>query len=160
MKPRLRLWIVVAALVVLHFVLHVGLGLGPAAPDLLTVALLIGARESGLGTAAGLGLGFGLLEDALSVLSFGSNSVALTVVGVAGSVSRDLFVGDSLVFLASYFWLGKWAREVLRWVMVREELRQPFVEQILLQAPIGALYAAAVGVLVVMFSGLWHEAPR
>jgi len=160
MRSRVRVWIVVASLVVLHFVLHVGFGLGPAAPDLLTVALLIGARETGLGTAAGLGLAFGLLEDALSVLSFGANSVAMTVVGTAGGVSRDLFVGDSLVFLASYFWIGKWVRELLRWVVVREELRHPFVDQILVQAPIGGLYAAAVGVVIVTLSGLWREAPR
>src|SRR5690606_29619080 len=33
-------WILVGALVIAHFVLHVGLGFGRGAPDLLTIALL------------------------------------------------------------------------------------------------------------------------
>ena len=80
MKTDARIWLLFAGLALMHLLLHVGFGIGRAAPDLLTVALLLGAREVGMGRAAGMGLLFGLLEDALSVLSFGANSVAMTIV--------------------------------------------------------------------------------
>lgn len=84
MKTDARIWLLFAGLALMHLLLHVGFGIGRAAPDLLTVALLLGAREVGMGRAAGMGLLFGLLEDALSVLSFGANSVAMTIVAVLG----------------------------------------------------------------------------
>ena len=119
MRSRALVWFVVAGLFLLHFLLHVGMGLGRVAPDLLTVALLLAAREVGVGTAAASGLVLGLLEDALSVLSFGANAVAMSIVGLLGAVTRDLFVGDSLFFLVSYFVAGKFVRDLLR-VLVRK----------------------------------------
>jgi rod shape-determining protein MreD len=160
MRSRALVWLVVTALFVLHFLLHVGLGLGNGAPDLLTVALLLAAREVGLGVAAGTGLVFGLLQDALSVLSFGANGIAMTVLGAAGAATRDLFVGDSLFFLASYFVAGKVLRDFIHWVVVGEALRQPFTDQVLTQGLVGGVYAAATGILVMALTGLWREAPR
>lgn len=159
MRTDLRVWILVASLFILHFLLHVGFGLGPEAPDLLTVALLLVAREVRMGAAAATGLAFGILEDALSVLAFGANSMALAVLGSLGALTRDLFVGDSLLFLASYFVLGKWLRDLVHWVMVGDALRQPFVDQVVVQGLLGAVYAAAVGILVMALTGLWREAP-
>jgi rod shape-determining protein MreD len=157
MRTGTRVWVVVATLVLLHFLLHVGLGVRHGAPDLLTVALLLAAREVGVGTAAGLGLAMGLLEDALSVVSFGANAVAMTAVGLLGAVTRDLFVGDSLVFLVSYFVIGKWVRDLVAWLAMGEALRQPFADQVLVQGLLGGLYAAVVGIAVMAVSGLWRE---
>ncbi len=160
MKARARVWVVVVTLVLLHFLLHVGLGVRSAAPDLLTLSLLMAAREVGVGSAAGVGFLFGILEDSLSVLSFGANAVSMTVVGILGAVTRDLFVGDSLVFLSSYFVVGKWVRDLLTWLMMGEALRQPFTDQVVVQGFLGGVYAAAVGILVMAVSGLWRETPR
>lgn len=160
MRSPVLVWIVVAGLFTLHFVLHVGMGIGDAAPDLLTVALLLAAREVPLGAAAGTGFVFGLLEDALSVLSFGANSVAMTLLGGLGALTRDLFVGDSLLFLVSYFVVGKWLRDLMHWVVVGEGLRQPFTEAVLIQGTLGGIYAAAVGILIMAVTGLWREAPQ
>ncbi|RMH21225.1 MAG: hypothetical protein D6701_02715 [Gemmatimonadetes bacterium] len=147
----------VPALAVLHFVLHVGFSLGAVAPDLLTVALLVAAREVRMGTAAGLGLLFGLLEDAYSVLSFGANAFALTVVGAAGARTRDLFVGDSLLFALSYMFFGTWARQALHWMVVGADVRAPFVQTVLLGAPLEAAYAAVVGAVVLWaFGSSWE----
>ncbi len=157
MKTRPLLWVVVGLFVVLHLFLHVGLGLGAVAPDLLTVALLLLAREVKVGVAAGTGFGLGLLEDALSVLSFGANAVAMSVTGALGALTRDLFVGDSLIFLVSYFALGKWLRDLLHWLVVGQDLRQSFVDQMLVQGSLAALYAAAVAVLALALTGLWGE---
>jgi rod shape-determining protein MreD len=160
MKAGARVWVVVAALVLLHFLLHVGLGVQHGAPDLLTVALLLAAREVGVGTAAGVGLAMGLLEDALGAVSFGANAVAMTVVGLLGAVTRDLFVGDSLLFLVSYFVIGKWVRDLVGWLAMGEALRQSFADQVLVQGFLGGLYAAVVGIAVMSVSGLWREASR
>jgi cell shape-determining protein MreD len=147
-----RTWILVVALVVLHLFLHVGLGYGRGAPDLLTIGLLLAAREVGLCGAAATGLFFGLLEDALSVLAFGANTVAMTAVGILGAFTRDLFVGDSRLFAISYFFVGKWLRDFIHWIMVGEDLRQPFVDQVVVQGATGGAYAAAVGLVVVMLA--------
>lgn len=145
MSRRPVVWVLVGILVLLHFVLHVGFGIGRAAPDLLTIGLLLLARDVGIGTAAGVGLVFGLLEDSLSVLVFGANSVAMTAIGILGALTRDLFVGDSRFFVVSYLFFGKLTRDSIHWVLVGEDLRQPFSEQVLVQGGTGALYAAAVG---------------
>lgn len=160
MKGRPGVWLVGMGLVLLHFLLRVGLGIGEAAPDLLVVALLLMSRKTGLGVAAGMGFALGLLEDALSILAFGANSVALTVLGILGGTTRDLFVGDSLFFLVSYFVLGKLARDVLHWVLVGEALRGPFVADALLGGLLAGVYAAVVGIVVMSLTGLWREAPR
>ena len=96
----------------------------------------------------------GLLDDAFSVLAFGSNTFALTLLGMGGARTRDLFVGDSLFFLTSYLVLGKWVRDLLHWVAVGEGLREPFVDTMLIQSPISAVYAGVIGLLVIAISGL------
>jgi cell shape-determining protein MreD len=144
-------------LVIAHFVLHVGFGYGRGAPDLLTIGLLIAAREVGLGPAAVVGLVFGLLEDALSVLAFGANSVTMTAIGIAGAFTRDLFVGDSRFFVVAYFFAGKWMRDLLHWLMVGEGLRQPFVGEVLLQGTLAAAYAALVGTVLLSVTGRMGE---
>lgn len=157
MRSSWRLWGTVVVLVLLHFLLHLGIGLGPVAPDLLTVALLLAAREVGTGTAAGIGFVFGLLEDAFSVLAFGASTLALTLVGAAGARTRDLFVGDSPVFLVSYLFLGKWARDLVHWAMVGDNLREPFVQAMLVEGSIAAAYATGVGLVAMTMSGAWWE---
>lgn len=154
---RTTLVLVVGGLAVLHFLLHVGFGVGLAAPDLLTVGLLLAAREMRSGWAAGLGLAFGLLEDALSVLAFGANAVTMALLATAGARTRELFVGDSLTFAVSYFFIGKWLRDIVHWFLVGDELRRPFLEQAVLQGFAGAAYAAVVGVAVLLVTGMSTE---
>ena len=118
-----RIWVLVGVLFVVHFFLHVGVGFGRGAPDLATIALLLAARDVGLGRAAALGLAFGLLEDALSVLAFGANAIAMTIVGVGGALTRDVFVGDSRLFLVWYLLVGKWLRDLVHWIAVGSDVR-------------------------------------
>jgi len=151
-------WIVVVVLFVLHFVLHIGLSYGRGAPDLLTLGLLIAARETSLGRASVLGLFTGLLEDAMSVLAFGANSIAMTIVAVGGAITRDLFVGDSKHFLPAYVFAGKWTRDLVHWMSVGSEVRQSFVEQVVVQGAIGSAYIAAIAVLMSRALGAWGEA--
>ena len=148
-----RVGLVTVLLVVFHFFLRLGLGLGSVAPDLLTLGVLVAARELRTASAAAVGVFLGVLEDSFSILAFGGSTVALAVIGVVGSRTRDLFVGDSLVFLVSYLMLGKWSRDLLQWWVVGEGVREPFVETILIQAPISAIYLGAVGLIAVAATG-------
>jgi rod shape-determining protein MreD len=148
-------WGVALLLPVLHFLLHVGLGVGAWAPDLLTVGLLVTARQVRTGTAAGVGFALGLLEDALSILSFGANTMALTLVGILGARSRELFVGESVAFLASYLALGTWLRGAIHWLLTQESPREEAVRVLLVQAPAAAAYAAVVGTLLLLVTGVW-----
>ena len=153
MNRRSVLGILVPLLVVLHFLLHVGFSLGKSAPDLLTLALLLAARETGMGAGAALGFLFGLLEDAFSVLAFGASSLAMAVVGILGSRTRDLFVGDSLLFLFVYLTLGKILRDLIYWVVAGASARGPFMDVILTDGGLGGLYMAAVGSLLLFIFG-------
>ena len=144
----------------LHFGLHLSLALGKSAPDLLVVALLIAAREVGVGAGAGLGFFLGLMDDAFSVLAFGANTFALTLLGAVGAKTRDLFVGDSLNFIVSYLVLGKWCRDLLHWIAVGESLREPFVDAMLINSPLATVYAAVIGLGVVFFSDIGWETVR
>lgn len=155
---HLRGWVVAIALVILHFLLHVGLSYGREAPDLLTLAVLLLARDLSVGRASVVGLAFGLLEDALSVLAFGANSMAMTLVAIGGAATRDLFVGDTRLFLVSYVFIGKLTRDLIHWAAVGEGLRQPFVEQVVIEGGIASLYLAAVGLVVAELWGAGAEA--
>lgn len=158
MTSRGWLWTIVTLLAVVHLLLHVGFSYERGAPDLLTLALLLAARDGGVGRASALGLFFGLLEDALSVLAFGANSVAMTIVAIAGALTRDLFVGDSRFFLVSYLLIGKWVRDLVHWIAVGEGMRRPFVEQVLVDGGMASVYVAIVGVLVVGLTGVGRDA--
>jgi len=158
-RSRTPTFLLVLVLVVLHFLLHVGLGLGREVPDLLTVALLLLAREVGMGAAAGWGFFFGLLEDAFSVLAFGANALALTLVGILGARTRDLFVGDSMLFLVAYLGGGKWVRDLIHWIAAGPGVREPFGRAILLDASVDALYVAALGTVLLVLVRRVREVP-
>lgn len=155
---RLRVALVVVGLVLLHFLLHVGIGWGAAAPDLLTLAVLLAAREVRMAWGALVGFGLGLLEDALSVLAFGASSVALTVVGAMGARTRDLFMGDSRYFAVTYLFVGKWLRDLIHWVAVGDGMRDPFVSSVLVSSSLSAAYMAVVGLAVLtLFAVSWES---
>lgn len=153
MTSAVRFWGVVALLVATHFLLAVGLGIQRGAPDLLLLSLLLAVREMRVGWAASLGLFLGALEDAFAVLSFGANALAFVVVAIVGSRTRDLFVGESGVFIVGYLALGKVARDLIHWLAAGEGARDPFVESVLLQGGVAALYLAGVGSLVALLAG-------
>ncbi len=150
MSRRPILTIMVPILVIVHLFLHLGLGIGAGAPDFMTVALLLAAREMRMGWAGGLGFLFGLLEDSFSVLAFGANTLALTVVGILGARTRDFFVGDSFLFYFLYFTLGKLLRDLIHWLVAGEGIREPFLNAVVVDGTVAALYGAVFGVLLLL----------
>ncbi len=153
MNRRTVLGLIVPLLVLLHFFFHVGLSLGNGVPDLLTLALLLAAREVSLGWGGGLGFFLGLLEDAFSVLAFGASTLALTVVGILGARTRDLFVGDSLLFFFVYLSVGKVLRNLVYWIVADATVRGPFLDSVVVQGGLASVYMALVGVLLVAVLG-------
>ena len=106
-------WTFIGILILLHLVLRLALGLS-IVPDLLVVAALLGGRRLGGWQAALYGLLLGVLADSLALISFGATSVAFVVVCYIGSRSRNLFEGDSYLFIAFYAIMGAWLVEVIR----------------------------------------------
>ncbi len=147
MGTRWAFWVFVAILVLLHFLLHLGLGLGAVAPDLLTVAVLLAARVLPGAPAALLGLLLGLLQDALALRSFGAEAVTQAVLGFVGAHSRDFFVGESAAFVGIYVFVGKWVHDLLFWLLARPGGGSAVLARLFVQAPLAALYAALCGVV-------------
>ncbi len=136
-------WILVLLLVTVYFFLHLALGLGVVVPDLLTIALLLAARRMRAPSAAALGLLLGLLRDSLSLVAFGADTVTLTLLGYLGSRSRDLFVGDSLLFVGVYLTAGKLLHDLVFYLMAGSALGGGIM-RFVVQLPL-VLYAAVAG---------------
>lgn len=149
MKNGWAFWLFIVLLVVLHFVLHLTFGIAEWAPDLLTLAVLLAARQLTGGLAAGVGFMVGLLEDAVSLGAFGAAAIAQTAVGYVGARSRDLFMGESLLFLTIYFFLGAWLQDALYYAVAPAVRRGEPVEALLVYAPLEALYVSVAGVLAI-----------
>lgn len=141
-RPTYAFWVFIGILVFLHLALHVGFGLENGAPDLIAVATLFGARRLRGTGAALLGLGLGVLEDALALGAFGASAFALSIVAFLGARSRDLFEGDSLLFVAAYVFLGKVLRDA-----IYVAITQANWGTMLTSTPIAALYAAGAGLV-------------
>jgi cell shape-determining protein MreD len=139
----------IALLVVLHFFLRVGLGLGWMAPDLLVVGVLLAARRIGGGWAAGLGVLLGVLDGAVIEYTMGASAVALAILAYLGSRSRDVLAGDSPVSLVLYLFAGKWLYDVLMFIVLAATATAPPASALLLVSPLSALYAAGAGLLAV-----------
>ena len=122
---------------------------------LIIIAAAMAAADAGQTSAPGAWRGdllfllAGLCFAGYMVLNRLWNLTVMQVLMSVPVVNGLVYVPIWAVFLASYFWLGKWAREVLRGVIVREVLRQTFVQQILLQALYQGLLPNLVGLLLV-----------
>ena len=139
---------VVVGLIVAHLLFRVGFGLQNQVPDLMLLALLMASRSLSIRAGAALGFFLGLVEDSFSMLSFGASAFAMTVVGTAGAQVRHLFVGRSVFFQSTYFFLGKWTRDVLAWLVSDGSSRQDFLDHVLIESPLMALYVAAAGIAI------------
>jgi len=143
-------WVFIFLIILAHFVLHLAIGLGDRAPDLLTVAVLLGARRLRGAHAALLGFVLGVLNDALSLVAFGAEAVVLSLLGFLGARSRDLFEGDSMLFVGFYVFLGKWLHDVIYQFLARGVPHGETASFLLVHAPLAALYAAGAGVLALI----------
>jgi rod shape-determining protein MreD len=142
-------WTFIVVLVLLHLLLRLALGL-TVVPDLFVVALLLGARRLGCAGAALLGLVLGILADSLALIAFGATAVAFVVVGFLGSRSRNLFEGDSYLFVAFYAFIGAWLIEAIRFVVGGALARGVQPLALVSEGALSALYTAAAAIIAMM----------
>ncbi len=62
-------------------------------------------------------------------------------------------MGDSIYFLPSYFFVGKWLKDLVYWMVAGDAVRGPFLQGILVESPLAAVYAALVGTVVATLTG-------
>jgi rod shape-determining protein MreD len=139
-------WTFIAVLILLHLTFRVGFGLA-VVPDLLVVSALLGARRLGSAAAAGYGLALGILADSLSTVAFGATAVAFVVVCYLGSRSRNLFEGDSFLFILVYVFVGAWIAELIRFLVDGSVQRGEAWMSLLTMTPLLALYTGIAGFL-------------
>jgi rod shape-determining protein MreD len=139
-------WTFLVILVLLHLTLRLALGI-MLVPDLIVVALLLGARRLNGAAAAGLGLVLGILADSLALVAFGATAVAFIIVGFLGARSRNFFEGDSYLFVLVYGFLGAWLIEVIRLFVGGSLARGLEPMSLLTVAPLTALYTALAAVV-------------
>lgn len=141
-------WLLLLFLVVLYFVLHLGFGYGAVVPDLLTIALLLAARRLRPASAAAVGFTLGLMRDSLSLVAFGVDAIALTILGYLGARSRDFFIGESLVFVAVYLTVGKLLHDVIYYLIAGPALGDAGL-RFFSQLPL-VIYAAGAGLTALL----------
>ena len=153
----LRVAVVFALLVLLHYTVRPLLG-GRAPLDFLVIAMLIAAVRLRPGLAALLGLVVGLATDALTP-SFGSGALALSVVAYAASWLKAVFFADNVILHAFFFFVGKWAFDVVYVLAERNRGAYEMATQIALWSPLAAALTAVTGIVVLLLFRGMLEAP-
>src|SRR4051812_50116613 len=92
--------------VVLHYTLRPLLG-WRAPMDFLVLALLLASVRVRPATAAVIGFALGLVSDSLAPDALGAGAIAMTVVGLAPSYFRAVFLPDILVFNPFFFFFAR-----------------------------------------------------
>ncbi|HEX2718164.1 MAG TPA: rod shape-determining protein MreD [Gemmatimonadaceae bacterium] len=136
-------------LVVLHYTLRPVLGWRTSV-DFLVLALLLASVRMRPGAAAVLGFAIGLVADSLSVGSFGSAALAMSVVGFAASWLRAVVFAENLVLHALFFFAGKWLFDILFLIVERRVRGLDLVFQLFIWSPLTAMVTALAGIVVVI----------
>jgi rod shape-determining protein MreD len=148
-RRRLKTLAVFAALVILNYTVRPVLG-WRVSMDFLVIALLLMAVRLRPGSAALLGFVTGLMADSLAPTSFGAGALAMTAIGFGASWLKAAFFADNVVLHATYFFLGKWAYDVVHVVAERRAGVTEVAAQLLVWSPLSALLTAGTGVLIML----------
>ncbi|MFN2398544.1 MAG: rod shape-determining protein MreD [Gemmatimonadaceae bacterium] len=151
MKPSevVRTLIAFAMLVVLHFTVRPLLA-WRASPDFLVIALLLVAIRVRPGSAAVVGFFVGLVTDSLSLHAFGAGALSMSVVAFVASWLKAVFFADDLSLNAFFFFLGKWAFDLLYLVVARQPSSDSVLMQMLVWFPLSAAVTALAGVATLL----------
>lgn len=148
-RRALALTITFGVLVVLHYTVRPLLG-WRAAIDFLVIAVLLLSVRMRPGAAAALGFFTGLISDALTPATLGAGALAMTVVGFAASWLRAVIFADNVVLHAFFFFVGKWAFDLIYLVVARGAPPMELLAQAGVWSPLSAALTAAVGVFVML----------
>jgi rod shape-determining protein MreD len=110
--------LMILLLAFLHFLLGPLFDSWFFSPNLLVCGVLLAARQIRPAGAASLGFVMGLIEDAMVVSHFGLAALLLLLLGYLGSLTRDLFVGEELLFMGTYLFVGTWLYEAAAFLAI------------------------------------------
>lgn len=130
-----------------------------ALPDFLVIAVLLAAVRVRPGVAGALGFVVGLLADSLVPTTFGVGAFALTVIGFTASWLKAVFFSDNVVLHAFFFFVGKWAYDILYTLMARRDGALDMLTQVVVWSPLSAALTALVGLVVLVLFRSMLESP-
>lgn len=136
-------------LVLLHYSLRPLLG-WRASPDFLIIALLLVAIRVRPGTAALLGLVMGLVSDSLELHAFGAGALAMSLVGFGASWLKAVFFADDILLNAFFFFLGKWAFDVIFLFAEHRLSGGELLLEILVWSPLKGAITALFGLITLL----------
>ena len=145
----LRTLLAFTLIVLLHYTVRPFVG-WRAEPDFLTIALLLAAVRMRPGPAAVTGFLLGLARDAHMLEGFGSSAISLAFVGFGAAWLKAAFFADNLALNGFFFFLGKWAYDVLFFVVERRLAGAELAIQIGVWSPLSAAVTALAGVLLLV----------
>jgi len=136
-------------LVLLHYTLRPLLG-WRAPMDFLVLALLLASIRVRPAAAALIGLAIGLVADSLTPESLGAAAIAMTIVGYLASWLKAVFFADNLALNAFFFFLGKWAFDIIYFIVEGRLGGIELIQQLLLWSPLSAAATAVAGILLLL----------
>ncbi|MFN8667318.1 MAG: rod shape-determining protein MreD [Gemmatimonadaceae bacterium] len=158
MQRGLRTALLFVALIAMHYFLRPLLG-WRVSMDFLVVAVLLVAVRVRPGVAALIGFALGLVADSLAPATFGASALAMTLVGFSASWLKAVFFSDNVFLHAFFFFVGKWAFDVLFVLAARQGGVYDMATQVALWSPLAAALTAVTGVLVLLLFRGMLEAP-
>ena len=144
-----RAIVVFGLLLVLHYTLRPLLG-WRAPIDFLIIAVLLAAVRVRPGSAALAGFVLGLATDSLNATGFGAAALAMSVVGFAASWMKAIFFADNLALNGFFFFIGKWAFDIVFTIAEQRLSGGDMVTQLLLWSPLSALNTAIAGIVLLI----------
>jgi rod shape-determining protein MreD len=156
MQRGIRTALLFVALVAMHYFLRPLLG-WRVSMDFLVIAVLLVAVRVRPGVAALIGFALGLIGDSLAPATFGAG--AMTLVGFSASWLKAVFFSDNVFLHAFFFFVGKWAFDILFVVAARQGGVYDMATQMVLWSPLAAALTAVTGVVVLLLFRGMLEAP-
>jgi rod shape-determining protein MreD len=154
----LRAALLFVALIALHYFLRPLLG-WRVLPDFLVIAILLVAVRVRPGVAAVVGFALGLIGDSLAPATFGAGALAMSVIGFSASWLKAVFFSDNVFLHAFFFFVGKWAFDVIFVLAARQGGVYDMATQVVLWSPLAAAVTAVAGVVVLLLFRGMLEAP-
>ncbi|MEP7346792.1 MAG: rod shape-determining protein MreD [Gemmatimonadaceae bacterium] len=118
--------------------------------DFLVIAVLLMAVRLRPGHAALLGFLTGLVADSLAPTAFGAGALAMTVIAFTASFLKAVFFADNVVLHGFFFFVGKWAFDIVYTLAEQRLTIGEMLAQLLLWSPLSAALTAVVGVVLLL----------
>jgi rod shape-determining protein MreD len=138
-----------ALLVLLHYTVRPLLGWRTPV-DFLVIAVLLSSVRVRPGAAALIGFCTGLVADSLIPEAFGAGALAMTAVAATASWLKAVFFADNIVLHGFFFFVGKWAFDIVAYSAARRMHGVELATQLLLWSPLSAALTALAGVILLL----------